>query len=51
MTQLLNQQVVLAARPDGDLKPADLRLEDVAVPTPRDGEVQIGRASCRERVF
>ena len=39
MTQLLNQQVVLAARPDGDLKPADLRLEEVAVPTPRDGEV------------
>lgn len=34
-----NQQVVLASRPDGDLRPVDLRLEDAAVPAPGDGEV------------
>ncbi|MBY8929548.1 NADP-dependent oxidoreductase [Pseudomonas sp. Wu6] len=39
MTTLSNQQVVLAARPDGDLKPSDLRLEDVAVPIPGEREV------------
>ena len=39
MTQSSNQQVVLASRPDGDLKPTDLRLEDVAVPIPGDREV------------
>ncbi|MEG8231388.1 NADP-dependent oxidoreductase [Pseudomonas orientalis] len=39
MTTLSNQQVVLAARPDGDLKPSDLRLEDIAVPIPGEREV------------
>ncbi|WP_375402659.1 NADP-dependent oxidoreductase [uncultured Sphingomonas sp.] len=39
MVEFRNQQVVLASRPDGDLRPADLRLEDAAVPVPGDGEV------------
>jgi len=39
MTRSSNQQVVLAARPDGELKLTDLRLEDVATPTPAAGEV------------
>lgn len=39
MTDFNNQQVVLASRPHGDLKPTDLRLEDVAVPVPGDREV------------
>lgn len=34
MTMSSNQQIVLAARPDGELIPSDLRLEDVAVPIP-----------------
>lgn len=32
MAAARNQQVVLAAIPDGDLRPTDLRLEEVAIP-------------------
>ena len=39
MAEFRNQQVVLAARPDGDLQPTDLRLEEVAVPVPGDREI------------
>lgn len=39
MTSPTNQQVVMAIRPEGDLRPGDLRLEQVATPVPQDGEV------------
>jgi len=39
VAELRNQQIVLAARPDGDLQPTDLRLEEVEVPVPGDREV------------
>ena len=39
MAEFKSQQIVLAARPDGDLQPADLRLEEVDVPVPGDREV------------
>lgn len=39
MAEFRNQQIVLAARPEGDLQPTDLRLEDVEMPFPDDREV------------
>jgi NADPH-dependent curcumin reductase CurA len=33
------QRIVLAARPQGEPKPTDFRLEDVAIPTPGEGQV------------
>lgn len=39
MTALTNQQIVLETRPQGDLKPTDLRLEEVLVSPPSEGEV------------
>src|ERR1700720_2326393 len=33
------KRIVLAARPNGEPKPSDFRLEDLAVPTPGAGEV------------
>ena len=33
------KRIVLAARPVGEPKPADFRLEDVPVPTPGEGQV------------
>ena len=38
-SQQTNQQIVLAARPDGELQLSDLRLENLAVPVPAQGEV------------
>ncbi len=35
------QRVVLAARPQGEPKPSDFRLESVPVPTPGEGEVLV----------
>ncbi len=39
MTQAQNQQVVLAAVPEGELRPADLRVEEVDVPVPGDRQL------------
>ncbi len=39
MTPARSQQVVLAAVPDGDLRPADLRVEEVEVPEPGDRQI------------
>src|SRR5258706_4573818 len=33
------KRIVLASRPVGEPKPSDFRLEEVAVPTPGDGQV------------
>jgi NADPH-dependent curcumin reductase CurA len=35
----MNRRIVLAARPHGEPKPDDLRLEEVPVPTPGPGEI------------
>ena len=37
----MNRAVVLASRPQGWVKPEDFRLETMAMPTPRDGEVLV----------
>lgn len=39
MSRIQNQQIVLASRPDGDLRPTDLRLEEVETTVPGDREV------------
>jgi NADPH-dependent curcumin reductase CurA len=39
MTDLTNRRIVLAARPHGDPKPSDFRLETVPIGTPADGEI------------
>lgn len=39
MNMSSNQQIVLAARPDGELQTADLRLESLAVPIPGEGQL------------
>lgn len=39
MTQLQNQRIVLAARPDGRPQPSDFRVEYSAIPEPAEGEV------------
>lgn len=39
MSEYSNQQIVLAARPQGELKPTDLRLEKLVAPIPTEGEV------------
>ena len=36
-----NQQIQLAARPQGEIKPTDFNLVDTQIPTPGDGEVLI----------
>jgi NADPH-dependent curcumin reductase CurA len=37
----VNRQVVLASRPDGEPVPANFRLQDGAVPEPKDGEMLV----------
>jgi NADPH-dependent curcumin reductase CurA len=37
----MNKTIVLANRPQGWVKPEDFRLESVAMPTPKDGEVLV----------
>lgn len=39
MTEPKNQQIVLANRPDAQLKSTDLRLEDIPLPDPGEGEL------------
>ena len=46
-----NRRWVLASRPHGAPVPENFRLEEDEVASPGEGQVlQIGRASCRERV-
>lgn len=37
----MNQRIVLASRPSGQVVPANFRLEEVPVPEPREGEVLV----------
>ncbi len=37
----MNKAIVLASRPQGWVKPADFRLESLAMPSPKDGEVLV----------
>ena len=37
----MNKTIVLANRPQGWVKPEDFRLESVAMPLPKDGEVLV----------
>ena len=37
----MNKTIVLASRPQGWVKPTDFRLESVAMPSPKDGEVLV----------
>jgi NADPH-dependent curcumin reductase len=39
MSETMNRRLVLAARPDGEPKPSDFRLETVPVPQPQAGQV------------
>ncbi len=39
MSQPTNTRIVLASRPEGRVKPGNFRIEEAAIPTPRDGEV------------
>jgi len=39
MSKLVNRQIVLAARPEGEPKPSDFRLIESEAPQPREGEV------------
>ncbi|NMO22161.1 NADP-dependent oxidoreductase [Pyxidicoccus fallax] len=39
MSGLTNRRIVLASRPEGRPTPADFRIEDVAAPEPREGEL------------
>lgn len=39
MGQVNGRQIVLAARPKGAPRPSDFRLEEIAVPEPREGEI------------
>jgi NADPH-dependent curcumin reductase CurA len=39
MSEIRNQRIVLAARPDGQPVPSDFRFEEVAVPVPGEGDL------------
>lgn len=39
MPEAMNQQIVLASRPEAELKPTDLRLENVPIPALGEGEL------------
>jgi NADPH-dependent curcumin reductase len=39
MTEIINRRIVLAARPNGEPKPEDFRVESVPVAEPQDGQV------------
>ena len=39
MSDLLNHSLVLASRPEGRPTPANFRMEESQVPSPREGEV------------
>jgi NADPH-dependent curcumin reductase len=42
MTIFIARQIVLAARPQGEPRLTDFRLQETAVPTPSSGQILLG---------